>query len=117
MADPRQAGAGAPGPDPDWTVQVADAVERVVGSVRDKTTVPLTTVARALVFGLLAAIMGLAALVLVSVGLVRAVNTYLPGDVWSAHLLVGGIFTCAGALLLRAAGSTAKSRRRKVSGR
>lgn len=93
---------------PDWTVQAADTVERVVTGLRDKTTIPLTVVARALVYGLLAAVMGIATLVLVVVGLLRAVDVYLPGEVWSAHLLVGGIFTVVGAFLLRKAGDNRK---------
>lgn len=84
----------------DWTVRAADGIERLVTAIRDKTTVPLTTVARALVFGLLAAVMGTATLVLVAIGSVRLVNNYLPGDVWAAHLLVGGLFTATGGLLL-----------------
>ena len=94
----------------DWTVSAADSIERIVGGVRDKTAVPLTTVARALVFGLLAAVMGITVLVLVAIGLVRAVNVYLPGDVWAAHLLVGGIFTALGALALLKAVSGRKGR-------
>ena len=94
----------------DWTAQAADTIERVVGGLRDKTAVPLTTLARALVFGLLAAIMGSTALVFVAVGLVRFVNVYLPEDVWAAYLLVGGIFTAAGAFTLRKA-TTAKTAR------
>lgn len=94
----------------DWTVQAADSIERLVGTVRDKTAVPLTTVARGIVFGLLAAVMGIAVLVLVAIGLVRAVNVYLPGGVWAAHLLVGGIFTVVGALTLRKATSDRTAR-------
>ena len=40
----------------DWTKSVADAIESVVSKLRDRTTVPLTTLARALVFGLIAAL-------------------------------------------------------------
>ena len=42
-----------PGGDPgsDWTVEVADRIESVVGAVRDRTTVPITKVARVVVFG------------------------------------------------------------------
>lgn len=88
----------------DWTVSAADTVERVVGAVRDKATVPITTVARVLVFGLLAAVLGLAALVFLTVGLVRAVDVYTgEGRVWIAHGGVGGIFTLAGLFLLRKA--------------
>lgn len=91
----------------DWTVQAADTVERVVGSVRDKTTVPLTTIARALVFGLLAAIVGTATLVFLTIGLVRAVDVYTgEGNVWIAHGSVGGIFTLVGVFLLRKATAT-----------
>ncbi|MEO7837265.1 MAG: hypothetical protein ABIS21_06445 [Acidimicrobiales bacterium] len=92
----------------DWTVQAADAVERLVNGLRAKTTTPLTVVARALVYGLLTAVMGIATIVLVIIGLLRAVDVYLPGEVWSAHLLVGGIFTVLGGLLLRKASADRK---------
>ncbi|HVF75975.1 MAG TPA: hypothetical protein VM938_13095 [Acidimicrobiales bacterium] len=88
----------------DWTVQAADTVERVVGSVRNKTTTPLVIVARAMVFGLLAAIVGGAAAVFLVVGLVRLVDVYTgEGRVWIAYALLGGIFTLAGLFLLRRA--------------
>lgn len=100
----------------DWTVQAADTIERVVVGLRDKTAVPLTTVARALVYGLLAAVMGLTALVFVLIGTLRAVNVYVvQGEVWASYLLVGGIFTLAGALTLRKASSD-KAARGKGSG-
>lgn len=92
----------------DWTAQAADTVERLVTGLRDKTATPLTVVARAIVYGLLAAVMGLATAVLVIIGLLRAVDVYLPGEVWSAHLLLGGIFTVLGGLLLRTAGANKK---------
>ena len=94
----------------DWTVQAADGIERVVVAVRDKTSVPLTTVARAVVFGLLAAVMGLTTLIFLTIATVRALNAYLPGDVWAAYLLTGGIFTLVGALTLRKATSDKTSR-------
>lgn len=108
MPQPGEPRFPAVGEGSDWTVQAADTVERLVGGLRDKTAVPLTTVARALVYGLLAAIMAAATLVLVIIGVVRAVDVYLPGEVWSAHLLVGGIFTVLGGLLLRKAGADRK---------
>ncbi|MDQ3757228.1 MAG: hypothetical protein M3394_05210 [Actinomycetota bacterium] len=89
---------------PDWTVQAADTVEKVVGAVRDKTTVPLTTIARALVYGLLAAFLGVATLVLLAIAAVRAIVVVTPGErAWVAHAAVGGIFTLAGLFLLRKA--------------
>jgi len=83
------------GPD-DWPVQAADALERLVTTVKRKTTKPALTVARFLVYGTLAGILGLAALVLFSAGLVRLLDVYLPGNVWKAHLITGGLFTLAG---------------------
>lgn len=96
-------------------MQAADTVERLVAGVRDKTATPLTVVARAIVYGLLAVIMGVATVVLVAIGLLRAVDVYLPGEVWSAHLLVGGIFTMLGGLLLRIAGADRKVSRDRRS--
>jgi hypothetical protein len=93
--------------DGDWTVQVADTVERVVGTIRDKTSVPLTTIARAIVFGLLAAAMGIVMAVLVAVALVRVVDVVTgEGNVWIAHLAVGGLFSVVGAFFLRKATTT-----------
>ena len=83
----------------DWPAQTADTIERVVGSIRSKTTEPVERIARVLVYGLLAAVLGVAALVLLTVAAVRVVDVYLPGEVWSAHLLVGAAFTLAGLLL------------------
>ncbi len=92
----------APAPSsPDWAAQTADTIERLVASVRAKTADPLDKVARALVYGLVAAIVGVAALVLGAVALVRVLDVVLPGDVWAAHALSGGIFVVVGLLLWR----------------
>lgn len=91
----------------DWPAQTADTIERVVESIRSKTTEPVERVVRAVVYGLLAAVLGVVALVLVAVAAVRFVNAYLPGDVWAAHLLVGAVLTLLGLLLWsRRSGST-----------
>jgi hypothetical protein len=94
----------APGSPPattsaDWTVQVADTIESVVGSVRDKTAVPLETVARALVYGIVLGTMGLTALVLFTVLLVRVLSYAL--EVWAVYLVLGAIFTLLGMFLWR----------------
>ena len=84
---------------PDWTVQVADTIESVVGSVRDKTAVPLETVARALVYGIVLGTMGITALVLATILGIRALSYVL--EVWAAYLILGGLFTLAGMFLWR----------------
>ena len=96
--------AGSLAPRDDWTVRAADTVEAVVSVARDKAVVPATTVSRALVYGLLAAIVASMALVLVAIGFVRLLVAYLPFDpesrrVWVAEAGLGGIFAIAGLLL------------------
>ena len=80
----------------DWTSQVADTIDSVVGTVRDKTTVPAETVARALVYGILIAVMGSTALLLLTVGVVRLLDNWL--RIWAVYLIVGGVFTLGGML-------------------
>jgi hypothetical protein len=89
----------------DWPAQAADTIERVVGTVRDKTTGPAITIARWVVYGTFALVVGTAVAVLVAIAAVRVLNVYLPDawfgeeHVWAAHLLVGAVFTVAGMVL------------------
>jgi hypothetical protein len=85
----------------DWPRQAATFVEQTVGKVRDKSTVPAIKVARAVVFGTVAALCGITIAVLAAVGFVRFVDVYLPGNVWRAHLVVGIVFVLIGAVLWR----------------
>jgi hypothetical protein len=92
-----------PGPSaPDWPAQAADAIERAVGAVRDKTTGPAITAARGLVYGTFSLLVGSVVAVFIAISAVRALDVYLPdaavGDdhTWVAHALVGGIFTIVG---------------------
>jgi hypothetical protein len=85
----------------DWAAQTADRIEGLVTAVRSKTTGPVETVGKGLVYGLLAAILGLAAAVLLAILVVRVLDIAIPGEVWSAHLVAGGIFAVAGAFLWR----------------
>jgi hypothetical protein len=99
---------GNPFTDPNWAADLADTIERVVGTVRDKTTKPIVTVTRGLVYGLLAAILGFAAVVLLIVTLTRGtqelldeVNVRRSAAVYISYLAVGGIFSVVGVLVLR----------------
>ncbi len=96
----------APGPAADgagdWTVTVTDRVESVVGTIRDKTTVPITKVSRIVVFGLIVAVGGITALLLVIVAALRIADAYLPfaplgRRVWVSYVALGAIFLLAGA--------------------
>src|SRR4051794_27469560 len=89
----------------DWPAQATDTIVKVVGTASGKVTGPVTTAARALVFGLFAAILGTAALVLLSILVVRLLNNYLPDSllgenhVWAADLILGLVFSLVALVL------------------
>jgi hypothetical protein len=97
---------GNPFTDPNWAADIADTIERVVGTVRDRTTKPLVKASRAVVFGTLTVILGIVAITLLIVMLTRAMQALL--DIWLRHevsvyvsyLIVGGIFCLGGAFVL-----------------
>ncbi len=96
------AGVGGPvkaSPAPEWAVQALDRVDDLVAKVRANTTNRLVRIARVVVFGLLAAIMGTAAGVLAVIGLIRGLDELLPGPVWGVYVLLGAIFTGVGMFL------------------
>ena len=78
----------------DWTEQAADAVEKTVVLVRDKTVLPAQQGAKVVVYGFLTAFFALTAFMLVTILLFRLLSIALP--VWAAWLIVGGIFLLAG---------------------
>lgn len=89
----------------DWAVQVADRIESVVGTVRDKTTVPITKVARGVVFGVVAAVAGTVALVMAVVAIIR-LHVYLPfhpegRKLWTSYAVLGAIFVAVGGFTWR----------------
>jgi H+/Cl- antiporter ClcA len=97
---------GAQAGDHDWTADVTDRIESVVTNVRDRTTVPATKAARAVVFGLVAGVLGAVVLFLVVVALVRVLNVYLPFHpharrVWVVYVGAAAIFLAVGAFLWR----------------
>lgn len=89
----------------DWADQAADHIEGFIDGLHDKAVVPLTTVARAIVYGLLAAIVGIAALIIFAIVFVRILNIYLGNAihlasvVWLADYIVGAIFVVSGLFL------------------
>jgi uncharacterized membrane protein len=89
-----------PSPTPDWAARTADSIERVVTTVRDRTTRPVLIAGRAIVFGLLAAIVGVTAVVLLSITIVR-VLVILTDRAWLAELILGALFVIVGLVLLR----------------
>ena len=69
----------------------------VVEAVRARTTGPLLTAVRALVYGLVIVTAAVAVVVLMAIAAIRALDIAVPGDVWSSHLIAAGVFGGAGA--------------------
>jgi len=98
------ASSATAGAQQDWPAQAADTIERVVGSVRDKTTGPAITAARWVVYGTFALLVGAVVGVLLAIAAVRALDAYLPDawvgeqHTWAAHLIVGVLFSLVGML-------------------
>jgi hypothetical protein len=82
-----------------WPAHAADLVVEIVASVRDKTATPILTIARGVVYGTAIVFLAITAVVLLLVALVRFIDVYLPGDVWSAYLLLGTVLTAVGLAL------------------
>jgi hypothetical protein len=94
-----------PGTGHDWTTEAADRIESVVTAVREKTTVPVQKIAAAVVYGLVAGVLGAAALILIVVGVFR-LHVYLPFHpearrVWITYMVLGAIFVVLGGFMWR----------------
>jgi predicted tellurium resistance membrane protein TerC len=85
----------------DWPTQATDTIVDLVGTVRDKTIGPVTTVARGVIFGLFAAIVGTIVAILALIALIRLLDEALPSGVWLPYLILGLVFVLAGALVFR----------------
>jgi hypothetical protein len=79
----------------DLSAQAADAIEQLVTTVRERTVTPARAVAKGVVYGLLVVLLVLPAVVLAAIAAFRLL-TYIPGGVWVAYLILGGIFVVAG---------------------
>ncbi len=91
--------------DRDWTVDVADRIESTVAAVRDKTTVPITKIARIVVFGVVVGVMAVVALIFLVIGVLR-LHAYLPFHpegrrMWVSYVGLGAIFVGLGGFFWR----------------
>ncbi len=99
MADDaaKRAAAVAAAPSDDWAAETADKLDQLVTTIRSQTTDRVLSIARILVYGLLAGIMALMAAVLGIVMLVRFLDEMIPQEVWLTYFVLGAIFLVAGA--------------------
>lgn len=82
--------------DPDWGARASAIFLDFVDSVRGKTTGPVLKIARALVYGLVILVAAAMLAIFALIALVRLVDVLLPGQVWSAYLLLSVLFLLAG---------------------
>ena len=90
----------------DWPAEIAARIDSLVGTVRDKTTVPAMTVARVVVYGLLVGVLGAALGLLLVIALIRLLDVYLPFHpvgrrVWVVDAAASAIFLGSGTFMWR----------------
>ena len=78
----------------EWTTQAADAIEKTVVAVRDRTVEPAQKAARAVVYGVFAACCAVTAVLFVVIVLFRLLTFVVP--VWAAWMIEGGILIGGG---------------------
>ncbi len=86
-------------PEKDWAADTADRIDQLVEAVRSRTADKLVVVARAVVYGLLAAVMGAMALILLLIAAIRFLDSYIPRGVWIPYLALGAILVVVGLFL------------------
>jgi len=80
----------------DWTTDAADAIDHAVGLVRERTVEPVQTVARAVIYGVLAVLVLLPAVTMLTIAVFRLLTIAAQGHVWIAWSGLGGIFLGVG---------------------
>ena len=87
----------------EWPAQAADTIVDTISKVRDRTTKPLLLAARALVYGLVAAVVGTITFFLVLFMIIRWYDVWAPGPVWPIYAFFAVVFSLTGLFALRKA--------------
>ena len=80
----------------DWTTDAADAIDKTVSLVRERTVEPVQAIARALTYTILAVLLLIPAVTLAAIALFRLLVIAAQGEVWAPWCVLGGIFVVAG---------------------
>lgn len=85
--------------------ELSDHVVDAVGWLKARTTLPVVTVLRAVVFGLVVVVALITATIFVVIGLMRIWDAYLPlhplgTRVWLGYVALGALLVAAGTFLL-----------------
>jgi hypothetical protein len=81
---------------PDWTTEATDLIEQTVAVARDRTVVPARIATRAVVYGVLAGLIAIPAVVMLVIAAFRGLVLLYQGRVWAAYITLGGIFIVGG---------------------
>jgi hypothetical protein len=87
----------------EWPAQAADTIVDTIAKVRDRTTKPALLAARAVVYGVVAGVVGTVAFFLLLVLIVRLYDVYVPGPVWPIYAFFAVVFSILGLVALRKA--------------
>ena len=85
--------------DADWTKDLLDRLDHYIDVVRSNTTDRLVKVARVLVYGVIALILGSMAGIIALITLIRVLDIALPREVWLPYVVLGAIFLVTGLFL------------------
>jgi len=87
----------------EWPAQAADTIVDTIAKVRDRTTKPVLLAARAVVYGLVAGVVGTIAFFLFLLMIVRWYDVWAPGPVWPIYAFFALVFSILGLWALRKA--------------
>jgi hypothetical protein len=91
------------------STRALDAIDSVVAVVNDKAVRPAVVAARGVVFGVIIGVIGVAVVILLSVGFIRLTTVYLfDHKVWISYLVLGAIFNVGGFFAYSQRGVTAE---------
>ena len=100
--------AGNPFSDPEFPRKTVDLIDRVVGTIRDRTTKPVVVLTRGIVFGSIVAVVVVALVVVALIAVMRGAQELFElvlserRAVWASYFAVGFSFILVGSLLMRA---------------
>jgi hypothetical protein len=80
------------------SARALETIDTVVAAVNDKVVRPAIVAARAIVFGVIIAVIGITVVVLFCVGFIR-LTTIAGHRIWASYLVLGLIFCAVGAVL------------------
>ncbi len=75
-----------------------DTIDSVVATVNDRAVRPAIVAARAIVFGVIIAVVGVTVIIMFCIGFIR-LTTIAGHRIWASYLVLGLIFSAVGAIL------------------